>query len=754
MFSAASLRPMLASLPPSDPPLVASDLVYEPKYDGIRAIALVEPGAPRPRVRFWSRLGNEKTSQFPELTESLAAWAQNIDVPLVVDGEIVALDEQRRPAGFQRLQGRIHVTVPGYRSSRPITSPQEQPTAFIAFDLLRDGNEDLRALPLVERRARLVRLFEQHGPPSDALRLSEQVVGDGRALLARARKEGWEGLVVKAARSPYRDGKRTPEWRKMKITNEDEFVVGGWTEPKGARAYFGSLILGAYDEAGRLVHAGDCGTGFSGAELERLWKLLKPLETSECPFYVKPKTLGRPRWAKPKLVVQVRYTEWTDDGRLRHPTYLGLRDDKRPEEVKTTRRGSTVPAFRGSKVQGSKVEGSEVPKFQGSKISKSGGSGSNRGRSSVPSEPSNPGTSEPGNLRTSKPRTGKPRNIRTSERRNRGSSEPRRSSRDPLTPWIPAADAMTAQLDALETSKRDGKLQLPDDDTLDVTNPQKIFWPAPQYTKGDLLRYYARMAPVILPVIEDRPLVMKRFPNGIQGEAFYQHRGPEKYPRGVRVEVVEGADVPTMFVGGDLKTLLYMAQLASISMDPWFSKMDSLEEPDLVAIDLDPQPGATFDQILDVARWVKEELDRLKVPGFPKTSGSEGLHIFIPLAPGTSYEAGVLLCQIVATIVATKHPKVATIERMVRRRKERTVYVDYLQNIPGKTLACAYSARASAFAGVSAPLRWEEIDDNIRPQDFTIKTMEARVRSVGDLWAALRKSKPADLARALEKLAK
>jgi len=212
--------------------------------------------------------------------------------------------------------------------------------------------------------------------------------------------------------------------------------------------------------------------------------------------------------------------------------------------------------------------------------------------------------------------------------------------------------------------------------------------------------------------------------------------------------------VPTMFVGGNLKTLLYMAQLAAISMDPWFSKLQSPEQPDLVAIDLDPQPGATFAQILDVARWVKEELDRLDIPAFPKTSGSEGLHIFIPLAPGTSYEAGVLFCQIVATLVASKHPKVATIERMVKRRKDRTIYVDYLQNIPGKTLACAYSARASTFAGASAPLTWDELDEKISPQDFTIKTMVSRVQKVGDLWAALRKSKPANLTRALEKLGK
>jgi bifunctional non-homologous end joining protein LigD len=454
------------------------------------------------------------------------------------------------------------------------------------------------------------------------------------------------------------------------------------------------------------VHAGDVGTGYSGAELERLWKVLKPLETEASPFHVKPKTLGRPHWVKPKLVAQVRFTEWTDDGRLRHPAYLGLRDDKKPEEVKTTR-GSSKPTV----MRTTRTAVVEAPKP------------SRSGVSSVEAPAKKPEAA-----------AGRAKN--------------------PLQQWSASADMLTAQLEDFEKNKRDGKLRLPDGDTLDVSNLHKVFWPGPKLTKGDLLRYYARIAPLILPVIKDRPLVMKRLPNGVEGEAFYQHRAPDVYPKGVRVEAHEGFDVPTMFVGGDLKTLLYMAQLAAISMDPWFSKVDALDEADVVAIDLDPQPGATFSQILDVARWVKDELDRLRVPGFPKTSGSEGLHIYIPLAPGTSYEAGVLFCQIVATLVASKHPKVATIERMVKRRKDRTIYVDYLQNIPGKTLACAYSARASAFAGASAPLAWSELDENIRPQDFTIKTIEARVTRVGDLWAPLRKSKPVDLTRVLEKLGK
>ena len=696
MFHAATLRPMLASLPAHEPPLVDATLVYEPKYDGIRAIALIEPGETYAKARFWSRLGNEKTAQFPELVATLGVWGRGLKGPVVLDGEIVALDPQGRPAGFQRLQSRIHVNVPGYRSSKPMLSPEEQPTAFIAFDLLREGAEDLRSLPLTERRTRLERLFKKFKAPSTALRVSEQVAGDGRALHQRAKAEGWEGLLVKHARSVYRDGRRSPEWLKLKITQQDEFVVGGWTEPKGARAYFGSLILGRYDESGNLVHVGDVGTGFNGVELERLWKMLKPMETKACPFAGKPKSLGKQHWVTPKLVAQVRYTEVTDDGRLRHPTYLGLRDDKTPRQVTAA---PSVPRA--------------TTDVKAAKVTKA--------------------TTATKATKSAKGKTAKMAN-------------------NPLKAWWNDADAMTAQLQDLEDRRRDGRLVLPDGDWLDVTNLQKVFWPEPNYTKGDLLRYYARVAPFILPVVAERPLVMKRFPNGVESQSFYQHRAPDVYPRGVRVAPVPGADVPTMFIGGDLKTLLYMTQLAAISQDPWFSKMGALDEADVVAIDLDPQPGATFRQIQDVAMWVHDELQRLKVPAFPKTSGSEGLHIFIPLPPGSSYEVGVLFCQIIATIVATRHPKVATIERMVKRRPNKTIYVDYLQNIPGKTLACAYSARASAFAGVSTPLTWSEVDDQIAPHDFTIKTVEARLKKVGDLWAGLRTSQPADLASALEKL--
>ena len=483
--------------------------------------------------------------------------------------------------------------------------------------------------------------------------------------------------MVKLARSPYRTAKRSPEWLKFKLNKQDEFVVCGWTAPGGTRLHFGSLILGARTPEG-LTYAGEVGTGFSGSELERLMKMLTKLETKQSPFTPVPKLLsakGAPHWVKPVLVAQVRYTEITDDGRLRHPAYLGLRDDKKASEV-------TMP---------------------------------------VPSP-------EP-------------------------ASTPRR--RPAATPGVPSKgdiDALVSQLDEFERTRKNGVLRLPDGDTMEVTNLHKVFWPAIKKTKGDLLRYYAKISPYILPVIDNRPLVMKRLPNGVDGPSFYQHRAPEPAPRGVRVATLPNDDVPARLVGGSLKTLLYIAQLASISMDPWFSTMDDLDSADQVAIDLDPQPGATFDHILDCAEWVEEELARVKVAGFPKTSGSEGLHVFIPLPSGTPYEAGMLFCQIIATMIAAKHPKVATVERMVKRRKNGTIYVDYLQNIQGKTLACAYSARGSAFAGVSAPLTWKEVRQRPTPQDFTIDSIFPRLETVGDLWAKMRAHSGADLLAAIDTL--
>jgi bifunctional non-homologous end joining protein LigD len=668
-------QPMLATL--ADPPLTGKQLVYEPKYDGIRAVAEISPARGTVSARLWSRLGNEKTSQFPSVVRELEKLGARLDRPVVLDGEIVALDEHGRPSGFQKLQGRIHLL--GAKEVERLE--RAQPVAYIAFDLMRDGDEDVRGLPLSERRARLERLLTPH--LSNTLRLSEQAVNDGRALHERALKEGWEGLIVKDSTSPYQSGRRTPAWRKLKLLQQQEFVIGGWTEPRQTRQHFGALLLGVHEE-GRpgLTYVGHTGTGFDHKELTRVAKLLKERATRESPFNAPIKTNEPAHWVRPDLVAQVRFTEWTADRKLRHPVYLGLRDDKKAGAV-------TV----------------EEPQRNPARASKAADAGA---RKKAPAK------------------------------KQRAGDE--------------AVAGVVAQLQALEDARKDGTITLPDGLRLGITNPAKLFWPKLKLTKGDLLRYYATVSPLLLPVVADRPLVMKRFPNGVDGMAFYQQKKVgEKPPPGVRLEVLEPGLDPVeepgakRFVGGSLITLLYMTQLAAISQDPWFSRVQSPLDADYVALDLDPDDHTPFPRVLDVARWVRDELHSLKVTAVPKTSGSSGLHIYIPLPPETSYESGQLFCQIIATVVAAKHPKAATVERTVRARPRGTVYVDFLQNILGKTLATAYSARASAFAGVSTPLTWDEVDAGVDPRDYTILTAPARFREVGDLWAKLRTGKPADL---------
>jgi bifunctional non-homologous end joining protein LigD len=250
----ASVKPMLATL--AEPPLTGAGLVYEPKYDGIRALVHVEPRRGGVDVRLWSRLGNEKTSQFPAIVRALRTIGAKWRRPVLLDGEIVALHPDGRPAGFQRLQGRIHLT-----SARDIeASEKQQPVALIAFDVLRDVDDDVRGLPLTERRARLEALLVGKRKRTSAqgdIRISDQVAADGHGLHRRALAEGWEGLIVKEARSPYHSGRRSPCWRKKKVVNEQEFVIGGWTEPRQTRQHFGALLLGVQDDgSGKLRYVG------------------------------------------------------------------------------------------------------------------------------------------------------------------------------------------------------------------------------------------------------------------------------------------------------------------------------------------------------------------------------------------------------------------------------------------------------------------------------------------------------------------
>ncbi len=651
---------MLASLDP--PPVVQPGMVYEPKYDGIRALVDLRPATKDTpvHVEMYSRNGHAKSHQFPAIVAALKKLAPKLDGPVLLDGEIVATDSKGRPLAFGRLQGRIHLTA----ATDIARAEKAQPAAFVVFDLLRDDDRDIRGLSMAARRLRLQDALPVKTGGTALVRLSEIVADDGRKMLARAEREGWEGLIGKDGGSVYHSGRRSPSWRKLKLLKRDTFIVGGWTDPQNTRQHFGSLVLGV-PEAGRLRWVGNVGTGFDGAELTRVAARLDSLATKDCPFVNPPRAIAKAHWLKPTMRVEVQFTEMTEDGMVRHPVYVGERDDVR-------------------------VSG---------------------GRKAIATE------------------TG---------------------SDDPLTTLI-------GRLHALEESRKDGAIALPNGDTLRVTNLHKVFWPALGLTKGDLLRYYVEVSPFALPVIADRPMIMRRFPNGVEQHAFYQQRHPEVVPKGVRREVLDedvdpidpGEGGRERLIGGSLTTLLYMAQLASISLDPWFSRVTDPLHQDFAAIDLDPGDGVSFARVLDVARWVKDELDRLKIPAVAKTSGASGMHIYIKLPLETTYQTGQLLCHIVATMVSSKHPRVATIERMVKKRPKGTVYVDYLQNILGKSLAAAYAVRASDYAGVSTPLTWNEVAEGVDPRDFTLQAAPARFREVGDLWKPVRSGKAVNIAKVL-----
>jgi bifunctional non-homologous end joining protein LigD len=731
--SVSELRPMLASLEPA--PHADEAWAYEPKYDGIRALVEIEPGGGAAGVRLWSRLGNDKTAQFPDLVSALARFARRLRAAVVLDGEIVALDESGEPAGFQRLQGRIHVADLERRGAGGAAE-----VALMVFDALRDGRDDLRSLPLAVRRARLERIVGRAG--SRHFRLSRFVAGRGDVLLDDAAAHGWEGIIAKRLDSTYQTGRRSADWRKLKLQRTQSCVIGGWTEPRGSRAFFGALLLGVWADGG-LEYIGHTGTGFTHAELERVFRLLRRLEVPTSPFRARPRTNERPHWVEPRLVAEVRFTEWTADSRLRHPTYLGLRDDVPVASVKRETAGvvtrpKAAPAAASKPSAATRAATSDTRSNQ---------------TSSPRSTPASGAGGNPASGARAKPASGARVKPGSGARARAGAVT--RGNAAPVASPLPAASglgAIVSRLEAIERGSGSGVVPLPGGQRLEVSHLAKVFWPASGITKGELMRFYVTVSPALLPAVADRPLIMLRHPDGVSGPSFYQQRAPAKVPPGVRTErLAVDRVVPRRLVGGPLVTLLYMVQLGVLSQDPWFSRVASPDAADHAVLDLDPMPGVPFARVLEVARWIHDELERLGVRSVPKTSGATGLHVYVPLPPGSPYDTARLFAQLVATVVAERHPRAATVERSVNARG-RTVYVDYLQNSRGKTLATAYSARASEFAGVSTPLTWKEVHDGIERQAFTVRTVPARLGDAGDLWAAITNGRPADLDAALRRL--
>ncbi|MFN2635549.1 MAG: DNA ligase D [Gemmatimonadaceae bacterium] len=673
--SSGSLEPMYATVG-SDVP--GSGWTFEPKYDGIRVLAY----ATSQDVKLITRNGKDKAPQFPEIVKSLKKLSSQAKRSFVLDGEIVALIDGA-PARFQQLQSRMHV-----KESQMIERHSAStPAALILFDILMDGSDILVHEPWTERRARLEKRVGSR--ISDQVRITESAQGDGAKMLEKARSQGWEGIIAKRVDSRYEPGNRSRSWLKLKIEFRQEFVIGGYTEPRNSREHIGALLLGYYDHD-RFIYVGHTGGGFTRQGLEEMYRRLKPLVTKVSPFEETPKTNEKAHWVKPTIVVEVKFSEWTADRRLRQPIFLGVRDDKAAKEV-----------------------GRERESVQ--KKSKRGGSIAKR---------------EPRLNIAAEAKTARKTVATVTAKRGK----PRASDDTP---------ALLEQLFAIEKKRGDGRLDFGDGRSLKVSNLDKVFFPKEKYTKGDVMRHYVRVAQLILPTMIDRPLVLKRFPNGIDGESFYQQKASETTPREVRVETIKNdeGEIQPRIIGNDLLTLLYTVQLGAISVDPWHSRVQSCDFADYTIIDLDPGPRANFGRVIQVARWAKEVIDGFGLNAAIKTSGSTGLHIYLPLPPRTPNDAATLVAQLIATKVAEGHPKETTIERFVKARGAAMVYVDFLQNIKGKTVAGPYCVRAKPGATVSTPLDWRELTDDLDPRDFHLGNAADRFETVGDIWGEAMKKK-------------
>jgi bifunctional non-homologous end joining protein LigD len=596
-------RPMLATLEKNVPS--GAGWMFEVKWDGYRALAYIRGGD----VKLLSRNDNDLTQRFPQVAKEIAKAVKSPNA--VLDGEVCALDDQGRASFSAMQQGGA-------------------PLVYYVFDLLELEGEPLVDLPLVERRRRLEKLLDRR---NKTVRLSE-TFDDGEALLEAVKAQGLEGIMAKRADSRYIEGKRTRDWLKIKTHWRQEFVIAGYTHGGGRRAStFGSLILGVH-EGGTLKYVGNVGTGFTDAEIRRLLEKLKPLRRDTPSFETVP-TMPRVRkneivWVEPRLVAEVEFAEFTHDGRLRAPSYQGLRDDKEPEEVHR--------------------------------------------------------------------------------------EEP------------------------VEDRIRKGKRELR------LSNLDKVFWPGEGISKGDLLRYYREIAPVLVPHLKDRPFTMKRYPDGWTGKFFFQKDAPVHMPEWIPTyrALVSTREKPRQkwvrfpLVNDEL-ALLWMVNMGCIDMNTWYSRIDKPDRPDFVLFDLDPAADAGFAETVQVALLVKEALEALRLASFPKTSGADGMHVLVPIERRHTYEDTRRFAEIIAGALARTHRGLVTTEWT--KSKRRGVLIDANQNGEGKTIASVYSVRPKAGAPVSTPLRWDEVNDKLNPSIYSMEVVLERVRRNGDLYEDVLKTR-------------
>ena len=742
---------MLATLvdeAPADPAWL-----FEIKYDGVRVLASRDGDA----IELRHRSNQLVTARYPEVVAALRA------LPLQsfrLDGEVVALDERGR-SSFQRLQERMGLTRPA-----DIERARGQvPVSAVLFDALALDGRDLRRLPLEARKECLKLLV----PPRGVVYFGDHVLGQGAEFLAAACEQGLEGVVAKRRDSQYA-AKRSRDWLKIKCQLRQEFVIGGYTLPQGTRAHFGALHLGLY-ERGELVYVSKVGTGFDDRALKTLSEKLRPLARATSPF-VRGTPAGRGHhWVEPALVAEVRFAEWTRDGGIRHPSFLALRSDRRPEECV---RGTPVVAVGAAEGVGGTVRAPSPARSLPAALRAAGETRGSHSARTVPPTPSaapvdetggrastsrDASAQDDGDEKASRRRGG----LAGKERSHRAGARGARSADVGRGMRLGAGGAGRGRVEgaageeaAPATEGRGGRESARsgggDERRVVVTNAGKVFWPDEGYTKSDLIEYYDAVAPWLLPYLKDRPLVLTRYPDGIKGKSFFQKDAPEWTPAWIRTQRIHANDVDRdidYFVVDDRDSLRYVANLGTIPLHLWSSRLTSLDHPDWLVLDLDPK-GAPFTDVVKVARALRGILDGLELASYVKTSGATGLHILLPLGAAYDYDVTRTFARLLATMGVEAEPEISTIARPLRSRDGK-VYIDFGQNGRGQTIVAPFSARPLPGAPVSCSLRWDEVTPKLEPARFTIKTAPARLEKLGDPLARVLAER-IDVAEALRKI--
>ncbi|TSD64725.1 DNA ligase D [Inquilinus sp. KBS0705] len=654
------MKPMLATLvnEPFDDP----DWVYEVKWDGYRTLAFINKG----EVQLLSRNNKSFNDKYYPITNLLSQWKLNA----VIDGEILVLND-KGVSNFSALQN--------WRSEA------DGELVLYVFDIVWYEGKNLMELPLSDRQAILKEVLPTD---DDRIRISQIFKANGTEFFDAAGKIGLEGIMAKKADSTYLPNNRSKDWLKIKVNKRQEVVIGGFTKNEGTAKQFSSLLLGVY-ENGIFQYVGKVGTGFSDKLQKEMMSAFKPLITDKIPFESEPDVnkpsrfrpnppKAKATWLKPELVCEVSFAEVTSDGVFRHPSFEGMRSDKKAKDVVREMEADTADIVE-KEPEKNEIAPQEKPE-----------------KSEIITAP-------------------KEKTKRTLLNPNEETQVKKICGHD-----------------------------------LKFTHLSKVYWPEDGITKRDMFNYYYQVAEYILPYLKDRPQSLNRFPNGIHGPSFYQKDVRGKSPDWVKkfpYTTSEGEDKDYL-VGQDEATLLWMASLGCIEMNPWFSRIQSPDNPDYCVIDLDPDKN-TFDQVIAAAQEVKKVLDAIEVPAFCKTSGSTGMHIYIPLNAKYDYDQSQMFARLIVNIVHQQIPDYTSLERMVKNRGGK-MYLDFLQNRPGATIAGPYSLRPKPGATVSMPLHWDEVKPGLTMKDFTINNSIDRLKKEGDLFKGVL-GKGIDLEKTIKK---